>query len=369
MLRTIAHILLLLLSLGSVVASPLGSKAVGSADSTLHSLRIASLNCENLFDTIATEGHDDSEFLPHSQRQWNTQRYWRKLSMLAREIASLNSPEAVDMVALMEVEGDTALRDLTHRSRLRHLRYQYILTNHSDRRGISTALLYREGSFRPLYTRSLNWQQRLGITTPTREVLHVHGIVRSSDTIDIMVCHMPSQGGKKRAKRLRSQVASGLRSYVDSLLTAHPTANIIIVGDMNDSPDSRILRRNLGAMLLKPLTAAPDSNVPYSYKADYKTLYNISDLRRHPNSPRGTYRYRGHWEMLDQCIVSGSLLNRHNRLHLAGHHPLSIVYHHFLLEQDHTYGGYKPWRTYQGPFYRGGFSDHLPIVVEFEYGR
>jgi hypothetical protein len=37
----------------------------------------------------------------------------------------------------------------------------------------------------------------------------------------------------------------------------------------------------------------------------------------------------------------------------------------FLLEEDTTYGGMKPRRTYQGMRYQQGYSDHLPLVVRF----
>ena len=37
----------------------------------------------------------------------------------------------------------------------------------------------------------------------------------------------------------------------------------------------------------------------------------------------------------------------------------------FLLEPDETYGGVKPRRSYLGPRYLGGFSDHLPLVARF----
>jgi hypothetical protein len=39
----------------------------------------------------------------------------------------------------------------------------------------------------------------------------------------------------------------------------------------------------------------------------------------------------------------------------------------FLLEEDKKYGGMKPRRTYLGPRYLGGFSDHLPLVAVFEW--
>ena len=39
----------------------------------------------------------------------------------------------------------------------------------------------------------------------------------------------------------------------------------------------------------------------------------------------------------------------------------------FLLEDDKKYGGVKPLRTFVGYRYQRGFSDHLPLVVRFQF--
>ena len=39
------------------------------------------------------------------------------------------------------------------------------------------------------------------------------------------------------------------------------------------------------------------------------------------------------------------------------------------LEEDEKYGGDIPFRTYWGRKYHGGFSDHLPVCVDFEIGK
>jgi hypothetical protein len=36
----------------------------------------------------------------------------------------------------------------------------------------------------------------------------------------------------------------------------------------------------------------------------------------------------------------------------------------FLMMEDKTYFGLKPFRTYLGPRYLGGFSDHLPVYFD-----
>lgn len=323
-------------------------------------LRIAELNCENLLDTLHDEGFNDYEFLPNGEKQWTTSRYRHKLSMLSREIAGLGQQKPVDIVALLEVENDTVIRDLTQRTRLRQLDYKYIMTNSHDPRGIDIALLYQEGTFRPLETHCVDWRQRGVIDISTRDALHVKGIIRSGDTIDVIVCHMPSRIGGKKSANNRMNIAQNLRMYADSLIATRNACNLLIIGDFNDTPKSKSITHSIGA---KPIKLGNNFSTADLHK---NSLYNISQNHTSINGSQGSYRFRGHWEMLDQCIVSGNLLLQDSPLHIVNN-QLHICDSKYLLEDEKAYGGFKPWRTYQGAWYKGGFSDHLPIMIELEY--
>jgi hypothetical protein len=61
-------------------------------------------------------------------------------------------------------------------------------------------------------------------------------------------------------------------------------------------------------------------------------------------------------------MVSEALLNSKNRLN-ANPENASIVNLPFLLEEDKKFGGKKPYRTYNGFDYQGGFSDHFPVML------
>ena len=331
------------------------------AQEAASSFRIAELNCENLFDTLHDEGFQDKEFLPSSERKWTSRRYRRKLLMLSKEIASISPTTPPDVIVLIEVENDTVLRDLTQRTPLRSLRYKYVMTHSDDPRGIDVALLYQEGGFRPLRTATVNWGHRLNLPNlRTRDLLHVRGLAKSGDTIDIIVHHAPSRLGGRKAQKLRNDISKSLRAYVDSIYTANTTANIIIIGDFNDTPTSRSTKTCLNAIVYdhkdppKPTDILPGQ------------LYNLANKPKAENGVKASYRYRGHWEMLDQCIVNGNLLLPSNHIHVKNG-TLRIVSHQFLLVPDKTYGNFTPWRTYQGPLYKGGFSDHLPIILELQY--
>ena len=86
-------------------------------------------------------------------------------------------------------------------------------------------------------------------------------------------------------------------------------------------------------------------------------LYNLMDGRE-----GGTYRYRGQWGILDQIIVNGNLLGEGNIR--TGYSKACIIDFPFLLEEDDKYGGTTPFRMYNGMRYKGGYSDHLPVLLE-----
>lgn len=128
-------------------------------------LVFAELNCENLFDCRHDSLKQDMEFLPEAGRHWTPWRYWRKVNNISKAIVSCGYGAAgdgidgicgdgdfrfPDFVALCEVENDSVMRDLTRRSLLRTARYEYVMTNSADERGIDVALMYSPFAFAPI---------------------------------------------------------------------------------------------------------------------------------------------------------------------------------------------------------------------------
>jgi hypothetical protein len=69
---------------------------------------------------------------------------------------------------------------------------------------------------------------------------------------------------------------------------------------------------------------------------------------------RGTIRYQGKWDLIDMFLVSPWM---------ADNSCMDIVEIPFLMTYERKYPGMKPLRTYSGPRYLGGVSDHCPIVL------
>lgn len=299
---------------------------------------IMAYNCENLFDCRDDSLADDAEFLPGGERGWTFSRYWRKLNDIGRVIhqcgGSGKQRRLPDLVALVEVENDSTMYMLTKRSMLREAGYRYAITQSPDPRGIDVALLYNPLTFALITQKALRVTPPKG-DLPTRDILYAKGRTRKGDTIHVFVVHAPSRsGGQKATEHYRMTVARRVIQALDSIRAQSPGANIIIAGDFNDYTSDKSLRL-LHAAGMTDLSAEATGK-----------------------QAQGTYKRQGKWGSLDHILVSPSLAQRATDCRI--HDP------HWLLESDKR-GGYKPRRTYLGPHYHGGVSDHLPLVATFAF--
>ena len=73
----------------------------------------------------------------------------------------------------------------------------------------------------------------------------------------------------------------------------------------------------------------------------------------------------GTWEMIDQVIVSESLIHRKKGLY-TDKDLFRVFKPDFLLTKDPKYPGLTPLSTYRGYRYQGGFSDHLPVLLDLK---
>lgn len=288
--------------------------------------RIACWNVENLFDTIPNPKCLDAEFTPTGAYNWNGHRYWYKLGQLSRVIAGLGGESPCMLVGLVEVENDSVLHDLTRRTSLARIGYDFIVSHGPDARGINVGLLYQPLLFSPIAQSSIRVAPPKGVRA-TRDILHVSGRLQSGDTLDVIVVHLPSRKGGTRAQKFRSTIANRLTAYADSIAALRESPLILMMGDFNADSSDKLFRHH---------------------------FQNYDPLTR---SLSGTYKYQGEWSQIDHFIAHPHL---GERFHLTP----SVFKAHYLLKETNT--GPTPCRTYLGTHYQGGLSDHLPIVLELK---
>ena len=302
-------------------------------------------NVENYFDPFNDPLTNDTEFTPGAERHWTWQRFEKKRDGLAQAIVSLADEygELPALVGLAEVENRLVVSQLVRKTMLDDLGYDFVHRESPDERGIDVALLYRKDVFRVLAVDSLRVP---GFAT--RDILYVKmrfpvepGMTdnvepgpersesrdpweRMTEPLHVFVVHLPSKRGGARASQGRRETALAVLEHaVDSLLAEDPANPILVMGDFNDT-DARVAGLNVPAFAGPP--AAP-----------------------------GTLRYHGRWEQIDWFCVSPALDSASR---------MQIYAPPFLLEPDPAWLGSKPRRTYVGPRYNGGLSDHLPICLK-----
>ena len=288
---------------------------------------VLSYNIENAFDTIHDEGKNDYEYCDGGERKWSQYRLFQKLKSVGKVIAAADEKRPVDLVGLCEVENDTVMQCLTQRTSLSSLGYRYIMTNSLDERGIDVALLYSPFTFHPIETESIRPKTK---KDKTRDILHVAGTIAGGDTLDVYVVHLPSKRGGSEGQKLSMSICQQLQAHTDSVRTLRQHPNLLIMGDFNAETNSQ---------QLKLLTRS----------------HHLID--RTAKLQPGTYKYQGEWSILDHILTHTTTLS---------HQQTRILNLSFLTEPDPTHGNVKPYRTYLGPVYQGGISDHLPVVSGFQ---
>lgn len=318
----------------AVAATP----ATARPDQTL---RIVSYNVENLFhpkhDSVMVDSvwqeKDDWEWTPEGARRWGYKRYYRKVENIARVLTNIGEWDGVDIVGLQEVENATCLKRLCYT--LRRGEYGFVHYESPDPRGIDVALLYKKARVDTLQSRAIDCSLVNGDSSlpnlATRDILYICARVDKRDTLHLFVCHLPSQrGGTAESEWKRKAVKKTLQYAVDSVFAVEPDAKIIVMGDMNSTP-----------------------------KEDIRGLKNRMNVqRKNIQSTKGTHKYQGRWECLDQFYVSEAI---------DSISTVRVYDEEWIQETDERYLGLKPRRTYNGYRYnREGYSDHLPIVLEAE---
>ncbi|MDP4281905.1 MAG: endonuclease [Bacteroidota bacterium] len=315
-----------------------------------HFVRIAFYNTENMYDPGKDSTKSDDEFTPAGARKWTYTKFYSKLNHLGKTILAMGDGEPPAAVGLCEIENRRVLNCLTASTPLRPFRYQVVHYDSPDLRGVDVALLYRPERLRILYSIPIAVRFPQDSSLRTRDILYAKGILENGDTLHLFVNHWPSRrGGAKKSSGRRAVAASILRRYVDSLFRKVHHPGIIIMGDFNDEPADRSLENVLQA---NPVTESifPDR------------LYNLM-FRKLRTTGSGTIKYQGKWSVFDQIIVSGTLLLKESG-YVTHEADASIFRGKFLLQEDEKHMGDKLYRTYQGPSYKGGFSDHLPVYLD-----
>jgi hypothetical protein len=310
-------------------------------------LCVAFYNLENLFDTIDDPRTNDDEFTPKGASQWNSKRYYTKLSHLAEVISQIGDEYTKNgpvFIGVSEVENRGVVEDLVHTPPLKSMGYDIVHFDSPDKRGIDVALLYQPKLFQvksakthPLKMADTNFR--------TRDILQVDGLL-DGELVHVLVNHWPSRsGGETESAPKRDAAADLCLSVVKEIYKDEPGARIIIMGDLNDDPIDESLMKHL-KIKTKPENVAQGDLFDPMWQLFRDGI--------------GSLAYRDSWNLFDQIIVSSALMDKKSDGYR--YFKAKVFNKKFLVEKEGPYEGY-PFRTYSGGVYTGGYSDHFPVYM------
>ena len=295
------------------------------------SLRVLFWNLENFFDSKNDSlSTSDREFSARGERRWTPRRFHTKCNSIAKALLWAGSQEGglPDAIGLAEVENAFALKRLLQTTALRKLDYRIVHFDSPDPRGIDVALLYRRGRLRLLDAKPCHLFGPDSALMTTRDILLARFQRADGQEIALLVNHHPSKyGGLLESEPRRRIAVERLRFLADSL-QALGVKDLVAMGDFNDTPANPVYN------LLEP------------------TLHNLATPLYQKR--QGTIKYDGAWELIDMFFVSEGLDSS----------AMKILQIPFLMTKDGSHAGTKPLRTYSGPRYLGGVSDHCPIWLD-----
>lgn len=309
---------------------------------------IAFYNLENLFDTNDDPDVNDSEYTPANG--WTKEKYQKKLENLSRVLAEIGTSDQQvnppSIIGVCELENRGVLEDLVKQPKLIDKEYEIIHFNSPDKRGIDVGFLYQKKHFTPtsyinvpLYINDIDDKSKRIFT---RDQLLVTGYL-DGEEMHFIVNHWPSRtGGEKKSSPYREAAGALNKKIIDSLQKINPDAKVITMGDMNDGPYNRSIKKALGAV---------------GKKEEVKPGGMYNPMEEMSKKGIGSLAYRDAWDLFDQMIVSEPFIR--NDYSSYRYWKAGVYNKPFLVQTSGQFKGY-PLRNSNG---EPGFSDHFPVYL------
>ena len=309
---------------------------------------VAFYNLENLFDTINDVNKND-EASPIMEIRFNRGKIYReKVSNMAEVVSQIGfdvTKRPPSIVGICEVENRMVVEDLISDEKLREYNYGIVHYESPDDRGIDVGLIYNKDVFKvknsnshDVFITDNNSSKRRN----TRDQLVVSGHL-DGELMHFIVNHWPSRGADETKRIAAAEVNNFI---IDSLRNKYESPKIITMGDFNDDPFDKSIKKILGAK----------KNINDSKKND---LYNPFETIL-VDEGVGSNAYRDKWQLFDQIILSKPFLDKNYKdyqLYKAG-----VFNKSFLINKKGKFKGY-PFRSFSYGTFTGGYSDHLPPYI------
>lgn len=301
---------------------------------------VAFYNVENLFPPDLPPVH---KFDPTNSglRNWDERKYKNKLFKIAQVFQLLKKKEQVlpMIIGLSEVSGQVPLEELVTLDPF-NSNFGIVHYDSLDERGVDVALLYDKSKIEIISSEPISYFFEIEDQNPanydtTRDILHCKAKY-SGEMIHIFVLHLPSKREKDINEPKRTFILSKLREKVMEI-TSDTNEAVIICGDFNENPDEENIKNLLY-----------DDEVNRILTNPYSDLFKMRKF--------STFHYKDGL-LFDQMLFSKQFFEGGYILKLMESH---VFNHEKLAVWEKKLEG-RPFRTFAGTRYLGGYSDHFLV--------
>lgn len=301
-------------------------------------------NVENLFPPDPKPKHI---FDPTKSglRNWNDERYSNKIFKIAHvaELVKEQYGKLPFLIGLSEIQGKQVLQDILKNPTFSG--YDFIHYESLDERGMDVALLYDTSKIKIEFSEPISFffemqSKQSSYYDTTRDVLHCKILYRDFP-FHIFILHLPSKRENDINLPKREYISREISEKISHLIS-HQNEAVIVCGDFNSNPDEKIVKnltidKNFNKILTNPYYDLYKSKV-------FSTFHNKNGL------------------LFDQILLSAHFFTPKSLLLFK---KASVFSAEKLSSWDRKMMG-RPFRTYSGTRYLGGYSDHFPVIVQLE---
>jgi endonuclease/exonuclease/phosphatase family metal-dependent hydrolase len=322
-------------------------------------LTLMSYNVENLFDDVH-DGTEYREFDPQT-KAWSPELFQARISTIAQVVRKA-VPGGPDIIALQEVENVNALQTLVDGG-LKGLGYARMIL--IPKKGLATNI----GIVSRLpVARVHSYAIPVSGGGVTRDIIEAEILV-GGHTCHLLDNHWKSKtGGVRETEQSRLRASLTVNGRVRQILSQDPLADIVVAGDMNESVDEFSRAGGVYQTALISEGAAVPSEYSRSslFLESHAAGTGIREGRLSLYEPwyelapeaRGSYVYGKEWETLDHILISPGMFDGRGFSYVPG--SFRVFRESFILTEN---GFPKGW---VGSKAGKGYSDHLPLIIEFE---
>ncbi|NML58930.1 endonuclease/exonuclease/phosphatase family protein [Chryseobacterium cheonjiense] len=275
-------------------------------------------------------------------RNWDERKYKNKLHKIAHvfQLIKEQNDFLPFIIGLSEVSGREVLEDLIQLEPF-NSEYGIVHYNSKDERKVDVALLYDKNKVELIDSEAItfffeNNNKNTENYDTTRDVLY--SVLKYKDeVINVFTAHLPSKREKDINRPKRIFILNQIRDRILNLVNAGE--HVILCGDFNENPDDENLVKILYGNSQEKVLENP-----------FQQLFSTGNY--------STFHYKSGL-LFDQIMLSESFFKDDGILSFQN---AGIFRCEKISSHDKKFEG-RPFRTYSGTRYLGGYSDHFPVYV------